>query len=101
MRTTDYQCSRTSRRNITLHNTNHLVGGDVDVCGGKTGFISRPATASPRCCELPQGDQVAVVVLGAKSNTGALLGNAAHLVNWLNEKTPALVTAKPPAPQQD
>ena len=41
MRTAEYTVT-TSRRTINIHNTNRLViDGDVDVMGGKTGFITK------------------------------------------------------------
>jgi D-alanyl-D-alanine endopeptidase (penicillin-binding protein 7) len=98
MRTTDYKLT-TSRRNITIRNTNKLLGGDVDVRGGKTGFINKAGYCLATLLKLPQGNQVAVVVLGAKNNMLRFM-ETRHIFNWLNEKTPGLVAAKPPAPQQ-
>ena len=64
--------AQTARRSDTVHSTNQLVGrGDIDVRGGKTGFISKRDIASRRCCASRRpGQQVAVVVLGARSNAG-------------------------------
>jgi D-alanyl-D-alanine endopeptidase (penicillin-binding protein 7) len=85
MRTPHYTV-RTSRRTITINNTNHLLRGtDVDVLGGKTGFISKAGYCLATLLRLPQGNQVAVVVLGAGSNTGRFW-ETRHLFNWLNEK---------------
>ena len=60
------------------HSTNQLVmQGDVDVQAGKTGFISKAGYCLATLLRLPQGGpQVAVVVLGAKSNAGRFMGNA-------------------------
>ena len=86
MRTKDYEfTSPTRKRSVTLHNTNHLVGSDVDVRGGKTGFISKSGYCLATLLRLPQGDQVAVVVLGAKSNP-ARFWETRHLFNWLTAK---------------
>jgi D-alanyl-D-alanine carboxypeptidase len=76
----------TSRRTITIHNTNRLVtGGEVDVVGGKTGFITKAGYCLATLLRLPQGNQVAVVVLGANSNTGRFW-ETRHIFNWLSTK---------------
>jgi D-alanyl-D-alanine endopeptidase (penicillin-binding protein 7) len=89
MRTAQYSV-KTNRRSVTIRNTNRLVvGGDVDVIGGKTGFISKAGHCLATLLRLPQGNQVAVVVLGAKSNPGRFW-ETRHLFNWLSSKTPDL-----------
>ena len=87
MRTASYT-ARTSRRSINIRNTNHLVrGGEVDVLGGKTGFITKAGYCLATLLRLPQSNhQVAVVVLGAGSNNGRFW-ETRHLFNWLSEKT--------------
>ena len=72
------------RRQINIHSTNQLVmKGDVDVLGGKTGFIRKAGYCLATLLRLPQGGpQVAVVVLGAKSNAGRFW-ETRHLFNWL------------------
>ena len=99
MRMKDYQFS-SPRRTVTLHNTNHLVGTDVDVRGGKTGFISKSGYCLATLLRLPQGDQVAVVVLGAKSNP-ARFWETRHLVNWLATRAPGLIATQTAQDQQD
>jgi D-alanyl-D-alanine endopeptidase (penicillin-binding protein 7) len=85
MRTAEYKVT-TNRRTITIHNTNRLLtGGEVDVMGGKTGFISKAGYCLATLLRLPQGNQVAVVVLGANSNTGRFW-ETRHLFNWLSTK---------------
>lgn len=85
MRTPTYTVT-TNRRKINIHSTNRLVmGGDVDVLGGKTGFISKAGYCLATLLRLPQGNQVAVVVLGARSNTGRFW-ETRHLFNWLSDK---------------
>ena len=78
---------KTHRRSITINNTNHLVrGGEVDVLGGKTGFITKAGYCLATLLRLPQSNhQVAVVVLGAGSNNGRFW-ETRHLFNWLSEK---------------
>jgi D-alanyl-D-alanine endopeptidase (penicillin-binding protein 7) len=82
------------RRQITVHSTNQLVmKGDVDVLGGKTGFIRKAGYCLATLLRLPQGGpQVAVVVLGAKSNAGRFW-ETRHLFNWLATKATDLFGA--------
>jgi D-alanyl-D-alanine endopeptidase (penicillin-binding protein 7) len=82
-----YHTVTVGRRTITVHSTNQLVmKGDVDVLGGKTGFISKAGYCLATLLRLPQGGpQVAVVVLGAKSNAGRFW-ETRHLFNWLSSK---------------
>jgi D-alanyl-D-alanine endopeptidase (penicillin-binding protein 7) len=86
MRTAEYKVT-TSRRTISIHNTNRLLlGGEVDVMGGKTGFISKAGYCLATMLRLPQSNQqVAVVVLGATSNQGRFW-ETRHLFNWLSQK---------------
>ena len=69
---TPYYTVRTGRRVINIHSTNQLVmKGDVDVRGGKTGFISKAGYCLATLLRLPQtNQQVAVVVLGARPTPG-------------------------------
>ena len=71
------------RRTFPIHSTNQLVmKGDVDVLGGKTGFIRKAGYCLATLLRLPQGGgQVAVVVLGARSNAGRFW-ETRHLFNW-------------------
>jgi D-alanyl-D-alanine endopeptidase (penicillin-binding protein 7) len=90
MRTAQYTVT-TSRRSVNIHSTNRLLlGGDVDVMGGKTGFISKAGYCLATLLRLPQGNQVAVVVLGAQSNNGRFW-ETRHLFNWLSEKASVLI----------
>ena len=85
MRTAEYKVT-VGRRTFTIHNTNRLLtGGDVDVMGGKTGFIHKAGYCLATLLRLPQGNQVAVVVLGANSNTSRFW-ETRHLFNWLSAK---------------
>jgi D-alanyl-D-alanine endopeptidase (penicillin-binding protein 7) len=82
------------RRVINIHSTNQLVmNGDVDVQAGKTGFITKAGYCLATLLRLPQGGpQVAVVVLGAKSNAGRFW-ETRHLFNWLTSKAEDLLGA--------
>lgn len=92
MRTAEYKVS-TSRRTFTIHSTNRLLlGGEVDVMGGKTGFISKAGYCLATLLRLPQSNhQVAVVVLGASSNQGRFW-ETRHLFNWLTQKAADIFT---------
>jgi D-alanyl-D-alanine endopeptidase (penicillin-binding protein 7) len=89
------------RRAINIHSTNQLVmRGDVDVLGGKTGFISKAGYCLATLLRLPQGGpQVAVVVLGAKSNASRFW-ETRHLFNWLSGKAQDVFAAKAEAQPQ-
>ncbi|MGQ0736479.1 MAG: D-alanyl-D-alanine carboxypeptidase family protein [Acidobacteriota bacterium] len=80
------------RRTINVNSTNQLVkSGEYDVLGGKTGFISSSGYCLATLLRLPQStQQVAVVVLGAKSNQGRFW-ETRHLLNWLTAHTPKLL----------
>jgi serine-type D-Ala-D-Ala endopeptidase (penicillin-binding protein 7) len=94
MRTANYTVS-TNRRTINIHSTNQLVrGGDVEVMGGKTGFITKAGYCLATLLRLPQGNQVAVVVLGARSNPGRFW-ETRHLFNWLSDKASVLFAKDP------
>jgi D-alanyl-D-alanine endopeptidase (penicillin-binding protein 7) len=84
------------RRTITIRSTNHLVReGEFEVQAGKTGFISKAGYCLATLLRLPQsGQQVAVVVLGAKSNAGRFW-ETKHLFNWLSAKASELFGGTP------
>jgi D-alanyl-D-alanine endopeptidase (penicillin-binding protein 7) len=85
MRTAQFTV-RTNRRTVNINNTNRLLlGGEVDVMGGKTGFITKAGYCLATLLRLPKGDQVAVVVLGANSNISRFW-ETRHLANWLSDK---------------
>ena len=83
------------RRVINIHSTNQLVmRGDVDVQAGKTGFIRNAGYCLATLLRLPQGPQVAVVVLGAKSNAGRFW-ETRHLFNWFATKAQDILGVAP------
>ena len=94
MRKAEYTAS-VGRTSVTVRSTNQLVrNGDVDVLGGKTGFITKAGYCLATLLRLPQGGpQVAVVVLGAKSNAGRFW-ETRHLFNWLASKTQDILSTK-------
>ena len=81
MRTQEYE-ARTKTRTIPIHSTNKLLGTGMDVLGGKTGFISKAGYCLATLLRIPQGPQVAVVVLGAANST-TRFWEARHLFNWV------------------
>ena len=91
MRKTSYSM-QVGNRTISANSTNQLVKtGDIDVLAGKTGFIGRSGYCLATLLRLPQsGQQVAVVVLGAKSNASRFW-ETRHLFNWMSTRTKALL----------
>ena len=86
----------TNRRMIPIHSTNRLVmNGDVEVMGGKTGFITKSGYCLATLLRLPQGNPIAVVVLGAHSNNGRFW-ETRHLFSWLNTKAAELFKEQTP-----
>ncbi len=99
MRTPEYSFRTAAGRQISVHSTNQILrAGDVEVRGGKTGFISKAGYCLATLLRLPQGGpSLAVVVLGANSNPGRFW-ETRHLLAWLSERaqlfglsTPAVV----------
>ena len=87
-------------RPITFHSTNHLLGrSDVDVRAGKTGFISKAGYCLATLLRLPQGPDVAVVVLGARSNAGRFM-ETQNLFNWLSSRAQTILAPKAQQQQQ-
>jgi len=104
MRTPEYTVytKNTHPHPITFHSTNHLLGRDgVDVRAGKTGFISKAGYCLATLLRLPQGSggqEVAVVVLGARSNAGRFM-ESQNLLNWVTSRASTIFATKP-QPQQ-
>ena len=104
MRTYEYTVYPQNRRAVTFHSTNHLLGrSDVEVRAGKTGFISKAGYCLATLLRMPQGGQeVAVVVLGARSNAGRFM-ESRNLFNWVSTKATTILgqkSAAQPQPQQ-
>jgi D-alanyl-D-alanine endopeptidase (penicillin-binding protein 7) len=97
MRTSEYTVFTANHRVIPFHSTNHLLGrDDVDVRAGKTGFISKAGYCLATLLRLPQGQggqEVAVVVLGARSNAGRFM-ESRNLLNWVSSKASTLFGTK-------
>ena len=80
------------RAPILIRSTNRLVrNGDVDVVAGKTGFIRSAGYCLATLLRLPQGGPpVAVVVLGATSNSGRFR-EVRSLFDWFAKAAPDLL----------
>ena len=89
-------------RSVHVSSTNRLVRtGEIDVLGGKTGFISSSGYCLATLVRVPQtGRQLAVVVLGARSNA-ARFAETKHLYNWVyaHSQTAAGPDGAQPQPQ--
>lgn len=77
-----------ANRSVHVSSTNRLVrSGEIDVLGGKTGFISSSGYCLATLVRVPgTGRQLAVVVLGARSNA-ARFAETKHLYNWVSAHT--------------
>jgi D-alanyl-D-alanine endopeptidase (penicillin-binding protein 7) len=93
MRTAVYEV-HSQKRTIPIHSTNKLLGTDMDVRAGKTGFISKAGYCLATLLQVPQGSQLAVVVLGAANST-LRFWEARHLFNWAAERTQGLLSTVP------
>jgi D-alanyl-D-alanine endopeptidase (penicillin-binding protein 7) len=80
----------TDRRAVVVHTTNRLLGTGVPVEGAKTGFIRSSGYCLASLLRLPQGEPVAVVVLGARSSAGRFM-ETRHLFNWISSKAATLM----------
>ena len=89
LRTTSYR-ARTSRRWLTVRNTNRLLRGRFVIYGGKTGYIDESGYCLATVVKLPGSDPLAVVVLGARSNSGRFR-EARRLINWVSTQGRSLI----------
>jgi D-alanyl-D-alanine endopeptidase (penicillin-binding protein 7) len=94
--------TQSGKQTITARSTNQIVrSGDIDVIGGKTGFISRSGYCLATLLRLPQsGQEVAVVVLGAKSNASRFW-ETRHLFNWMSSRAKTLLEGDAQHQQQE
>jgi serine-type D-Ala-D-Ala endopeptidase (penicillin-binding protein 7) len=87
-----------AKREITFRSTDHLLGrADMDVLAAKTGFISKAGYCLATLLGLPQfgGRQVAVVVLGARSNAGRFM-ETQNLFAWLSSRASSIFATAAP-----
>ena len=90
MRKSSYRL-RTSRRRLTVRNTNKLLAGRLVVHGGKTGYIDASGYCLAAVVKVPGSDPLAVVVLGAWSNSGRF-AEVRRLVDWVSTEGRSLIT---------
>ena len=83
---------RTSRRARTIRSTNKLLGTQVDVLAGKTGYIDLAGYCLATLVQLDDERLVSVVILGARSNSGRFT-EARRLVDWLSTQASVLLTS--------
>jgi D-alanyl-D-alanine endopeptidase (penicillin-binding protein 7) len=94
VRTQEYT-AHAKTRDIAIHSTNRLLGdtllgNGMEVMGGKTGFIAKAGYCLATLLRMPQGPQVAVVVLGANNST-VRFWEARHLFNWVVGRSSGLI----------
>ncbi len=81
---------QTSRRRLRVRNTNRLLRGQLLIQGGKTGYIDESGYCIAAMVKLPDSDPLAVVILGARSNSGRFR-EARRLVDWVSTKGRPLI----------
>lgn len=81
---------RTSRRGLTIRNTNRLLRGQYAIEAGKTGYIDEAGYCLATVVKLPGKAPLAVVVLGAGSNSGRFR-EVRRLVDWVSTKGQSLL----------
>jgi serine-type D-Ala-D-Ala endopeptidase (penicillin-binding protein 7) len=90
MRTAEY-AARAGARFVDIHSTNRLLSmPNIEVLAGKTGFISKAGYCLATVLQVPQGSQLAVVVLGA-ANSAMRFGEARNLLSWIVGKNQGIV----------
>jgi serine-type D-Ala-D-Ala endopeptidase (penicillin-binding protein 7) len=97
MRTQSYDVHTTARE-IPIHSTDKLLstGVGMNVLGGKTGFINKAGYCFATLLQIPQGTQVAVVVLGAASSATRFL-DARNMFAWAADHASTVAVAAPDA----
>jgi len=89
MRKKSYQM-RTSRRRLTVRNTNRLLNGRLDVIGGKTGYIDASGYCLAAVVNVADVGPLSVVVLGARSNLGRF-SEVRRLAEWVSADGRSLI----------
>ena len=91
MRKAEYTTT-SGKRIITAHSTNQIVRtGDIEVMGGKTGFINASGYCLATLLKLPEtGQELAFVVMGAKTNASRFW-ETRHLFNWMSTRTKGIL----------
>ena len=82
----------TSRRRLTVRNTNRLLKGRLDVMGGKTGYIDASGYCLAAVVNIPDAGVLSVVVLGARSNSGRF-SEVRRLADWVADDGRSLISS--------
>ena len=98
MRTPTYSFQTTAARSASTAPIASSWAATSTFSAARPGSSARPATAWPRCFA-SQGNQVAVVVLGARSNHGRFW-ETRHLFNWMSDKASSIFSKEEQQPQQ-
>lgn len=91
--------AHTETREIPIHSTDKLLSTGLggNVLGAKTGFIYKAGYCFATLLQIPQGTQVAVVVLGATSSATRFL-DARNMFTWAaSHAAPTVAVAAPDA----
>ncbi len=83
---------RTSRRRLTVRNTNRLLRGRLLVHGGKTGYIDASGYCLATVVKLPDHDPLSLVVLGAGS-LERRFSEVRRLATWVSRNGAALAAS--------
>lgn len=80
---------QTSRRRLTVRNTNKLLRGGLLIHGGKTGYINAAGFCLATVVKLPDRNPLSIVVLGAASNARRF-SEVRRLAEWVSQHGDAL-----------
>ncbi len=83
---------RTSRRRLTVRNTNRLLRGRLLVHGGKTGYIDASGYCLATVVKLPDHDPLSLVVLGAGPGERRF-SEVRRLATWVSRNGAALAAS--------
>lgn len=89
MRVRSYRM-RTNQRNLRVRNTNRLLQGRYLIQGGKTGYIDEAGYCLAAVTKLPGSDTLAIVVLGASTNSGRFR-EVRRLADWVSTDGASLI----------
>ncbi len=82
----------TSRRRLTVRNTNRLLRGRLLVHGGKTGYIDASGYCLATVVKLPDHDPLSLVVLGAGPGERRF-SETRRLATWVSRNSAALAAS--------
>ena len=91
MRKQSYELG-TSRRRLTVRNTNRLLKGRLEVVGGKTGYIDASGYCLAAVVNVADAGPLSVVVLGARSSSGRF-SELRRLADWVSDDGRSLLSS--------